>query len=487
MAQDLKLEIVIQALLDAKGFEDAKANLEGLTGTANKAGAALPKAADGAKKMGESFGGTRGPIADVTRVLLLNTGVTGAAGEAAKAAGIGMYFLEGAASAANVAIAGGVAALALLLPKIIEWMSSTKNLGEVTRGLTSDLDDNAEKVDKLAVSMQTANTAATNLLVALHAQAMDAERQKMARMAEEVETYTKNMAKLGQVVSDSPHIVALQQQVQLMQEAHAKGLTYAETLEKIAASGKPAAVSVTDLNDAIKRQMDAQAEGRRFAKQQEMDALNDMRSFTAKQDKIKAKAAADETERILAYGKLKKAESDADAEAARQKKIEAATVAEMYTNAITIGITALTKNKAINIAAAIADTWAGANKALAQGGIYGIPMAAVIIAQGLANVQHIRETKVGFDDPFADLTARKLGRQSAVDFVANFGAGFHSGMGGMQGGGGNSYHTTINRGTSVGNITMPGFVGAGKTEFFKHFRRALIKAERLEGRTTLGT
>jgi len=70
--------------------------------------------------------------------------------------------------------------------------------------------------------------------------------------------------------------------------------------------------------------------------------------------------------------------------------------------------------------------------------------------------------------------------------VANFGAGFHGGMRGMQGGGGNSYSTTINRGMNVGNVTVPGFMGAGRTEFMKHLRRELIKAERLERRTTLG-
>jgi len=49
--------------------------------------------------------------------------------------------------------------------------------------------------------------------------------------------------------------------------------------------------------------------------------------------------------------------------------------------------------KAIAIAAAIQDTYAGADKALAQGGIYGFVGAAAIIAGGIGNVKKIASTK----------------------------------------------------------------------------------------------
>ena len=49
--------------------------------------------------------------------------------------------------------------------------------------------------------------------------------------------------------------------------------------------------------------------------------------------------------------------------------------------------------KAIAIAAAIQDTFAGANKALGQGGIFGFIGAASIIATGLGNVKKIASTK----------------------------------------------------------------------------------------------
>ena len=51
-------------------------------------------------------------------------------------------------------------------------------------------------------------------------------------------------------------------------------------------------------------------------------------------------------------------------------------------------------NKELAAASAIIDTYAGANKALAQGGVIGFATGAAIIAAGLANVQKIYETDV---------------------------------------------------------------------------------------------
>ena len=49
--------------------------------------------------------------------------------------------------------------------------------------------------------------------------------------------------------------------------------------------------------------------------------------------------------------------------------------------------------KAVAIASAIRDTYAGASKALAQGGIFGTIAAAGVVASGLANVKQISSTK----------------------------------------------------------------------------------------------
>ena len=55
--------------------------------------------------------------------------------------------------------------------------------------------------------------------------------------------------------------------------------------------------------------------------------------------------------------------------------------------------------KAIGVAQAIIDTYIGANKAIAQGGIVGTIAAVGIIASGLANVQNILTTKIPKPEP----------------------------------------------------------------------------------------
>ena len=63
--------------------------------------------------------------------------------------------------------------------------------------------------------------------------------------------------------------------------------------------------------------------------------------------------------------------------------------------------------KAIAVVQAIQDTFAGANKALAQGGIFGFIGAAAVIAAGIANVKNITSTKT--PDPPPDLDTPPTG------------------------------------------------------------------------------
>ena len=66
--------------------------------------------------------------------------------------------------------------------------------------------------------------------------------------------------------------------------------------------------------------------------------------------------------------------------------------------------------KAIAIVQALQDTYAGANKALAQGGLFGFIGAAAVIAAGIANVKQIAGTKS--PNPPASLGARSTGGES---------------------------------------------------------------------------
>ena len=66
--------------------------------------------------------------------------------------------------------------------------------------------------------------------------------------------------------------------------------------------------------------------------------------------------------------------------------------------------------KAIAIVQALQDTYAGANKALAQGGLFGFIGAAAVIAAGIANVKQIAGSKT--PNPPASLGARSTGGES---------------------------------------------------------------------------
>ena len=72
--------------------------------------------------------------------------------------------------------------------------------------------------------------------------------------------------------------------------------------------------------------------------------------------------------------------------------------------------------KAIAVVQAIQDTFAGANKALAQGGIFGFVGAAAVIAAGIANVKNITSTKT--PKPPASLGARDTGGDTSVPVPA---------------------------------------------------------------------
>ena len=97
----------------------------------------------------------------------------------------------------------------------------------------------------------------------------------------------------------------------------------------------------------------------------------------------------------------------ADEALARDKMLQEQKVANLkgaLSNIATIVGANSKFGKAIAIVQAIQDTYAGANKALAQGGIFGFIGAAAVIAAGIANVKQITSSKS--PNPPASLGAR---------------------------------------------------------------------------------
>ena len=115
----------------------------------------------------------------------------------------------------------------------------------------------------------------------------------------------------------------------------------------------------------------------------------------------KDKLAKEDAERLKEKQRLEKEAADKKAADDKAEAERVAAFEQFKEQSIQQGIAGATalvgKNskfgKAIAVANAIRDTYAGANKALAQGGIFGFIGAAGIIASGLANVKTITSTK----------------------------------------------------------------------------------------------
>ena len=110
-------------------------------------------------------------------------------------------------------------------------------------------------------------------------------------------------------------------------------------------------------------------------------------------------------ERVDAENEYSRFKAEADAnEKKRDKEIADAKVAAI-TGALGSLASLVGENskfgKAIAITQAIIDTYAGANKALAQGGIFGFIGAASVIAAGFANIRNITSTKEPAPPSFA--------------------------------------------------------------------------------------
>lgn len=517
--ENIDLKLIIKALLDSKGFEEAQVQLKRIADSAQNA---APKV----DNLGKKFGGSRGPVADMTRVLLQNIGVTGAAGEAAKAAGESVLFFAGAANPAILAATALVAVVAVLAPKIIEAAKGTddwkKEAEEAARRLQEMRQAIADSLPDLLAYAETIRPVPKYLkewIEAARQIAMDEQGKRAISLADQIERLT------GQYLKDAKQLEEWKGRIA---GASAVGFHFQNTVNDLTKSVENQAAAIAVLTKEAEEIAIAEnagipvAELRRQATvagtkatHDEAEALREKKRLLAEQlqlerdiaretgrriqqenkDRSEARKKREQdvetaARRILEIEEEKKARKQETDEAIQSARLKTNTLAQLWTQAIATAVGAFTKNKAINIALAIADTYTAATAALGMKPWTpaNFAMAAVVIAQGLANVQQIRKTNVGFDDPFADLVARKMGRKSAEDFARHFGSEFSGRLPGAMAAATNIYNqsTTINRGTSVGSVNYNSIVGARRTQQLKQLNRDLIATQRLEDRTTIG-
>ncbi len=181
-------------------------------------------------------------------------------------------------------------------------------------------------------------------------------------------------------------------------------------------------IAILEEHDA--RRLELQALRLELEMQAELEAANLTEEAKAKiRGKFQARMAELEKRHSNARKKLE------TEEALNTKQLQLS----LARDAVGLLSTVFGKHKAFAIAEAIIDTWMAVNNALASVPYpYNIVAAALIAAQGLANVHKIRTTDIsqggGFDDPVHDRLARAGGRRWAVDVLRNLDMGFRDGF-----------------------------------------------------------
>lgn len=194
-----------------------------------------------------------------------------------------------------------------------------------------------------------------------------------------------------------------------------------------------------------------------------------------------------------------------EAEKAKAKAMNAAMAGLINTLGEAFGF-----QKELSIAQATISTYEGAAKALGQGGIYGVALAAVVIATGLAQVAQIVATNApgggltgvdagnysaygstftggGFDDPANDRAAYLGGRRWAADMVGEFSRGVSQGWAAQMGATTNNSSTTNdNRRTYNVHLHGAGLIDPANQQMARQLQRTLSQVDaQFEGQRTV--
>ena len=160
--------------------------------------------------------------------------------------------------------------------------------------------------------------------------------------------------------------------------------------------------------------------------------------------------------------------------------------------------------KEIAIAEAVINTYAGAAKALSQGGIYGAILAALVIAVGLEDIaqiasqsaptssaisagtiQSVSGSPAGFDDPSNDQAAYVGGAKWAKDMIGKFSGGASAAVSQGWAGGMGAGSTTNNTSKVTNNFHIGGNVNPNDREFMKQLVRKLAMVQQSDSQRTI--
>jgi hypothetical protein len=579
--EDLTLKAVLEAVLDARGFEEFKTKIEESAANAKRAGAAVEEGGGHFDRLGKRLPNAAFDI--LSKEMLRNAGIQQGLGPLTRVSTAALESLAAAGQLTGTSLAGITLGLSLLIPLLAMMTSKSGETSDATTQVADDTDTliatYTSLLDKTGHLTQ-AQQVYLDVLRELQKQERQAAEDTIQKEIEAQEKLTKttyslwNATKLlvtGMIdhqikgekfesVEDRMfkaseksrgEVERLTAKLHALQEAHANGAKSAEEFaQKTLEAGEKAEQEAKKVADAAKRvaefrtQLAARTEQqlaqsaldraetvfdreKAIAHQEELLVKEELRQAAAagashaNLDGIRAASHARMINRISAeekrYAKERdkeiadgieknkqaaqkvlsdlKRESDfkeeeAKKELEREQQLRDAKFQTANASFELLGAM-FGKSKATAIAQALMNTYEGATKAIAQGGVAGPGMAAAVVISGLAQVAQIQKQESGFDDPLNDSIVseafRGFGRRWASDMtslaIGGARGGFQEGLRG--GGGGNVINqstTRIDRGTHVQNLTFNGMMGTPNQAMLA-FERNRIRIARSENRT----
>lgn len=523
MADDLTLKAVIEAVLDARGFEEFKTRLQG--------------AAAGAQAASEQVGGLGGrsdlvgsklerlgrniPSAGVaifTQNLIRASGSITGTERAVSVLSQGVGALALAMPAVGLGAGAILGGLGLLIPAIVRMREETQKLAEAIgpdEGLVGRLEQLEQKLGGLPRLLDQVLRAQRDLIDRGLREQIAAQAIELDQTLRSIQQRERNVAGLREEIEQRK---ALGLPLEIAVEKLAREQAALESERSSASKNSAEIAKLTALRSREIDALEAQAKAEEELNREQEKAARDARQ---RADEEQRRRNALETDKVRESARRQREEREArrDEERARRDRLLAAQeelVAEIdnkreinerreqfrredldrniaaVQQSFALIAEAFPKNKAIAVAEALVNTFAAATLTLRSfPGPFGIALAAATVAFGLAQVAQIKAAEpAGFDLPRSDLLARKFGEKWARDFLQNVDAGFTRALGRIRSPGSGpvtsiTRQTTINSGTSIGTVALGGFFGTNETELLKQLDRRLTVIRRLEKRATL--
>jgi hypothetical protein len=517
---DLSLKAVLETVLDPKGLDDLEAGLKRTSDNAKKAGAGAEESSGHFDKLGKRLPNAAFDI--LSKEMLQNVGIQSGLGPLTRVSTAAFESLAGGLGLTGSALAGITLGASLLIPILISLASHSDDSAQAADRQKDSADTLVSSYEKLiakGVHLTKAQTDYLKLQRELQSEeriraedTIEAEiraQDKLIQSTMSLWGATKLLVK-GQYeywVQGKAVLDLTSRMNQITDAARKEQERLGAELENLRKAHKAGASSIAEYNDKLAESADAAAEARKRAnllanqqierqfqafidqeaKAEQLAAQRSRKAWADRQAAIssglqknesEAKKIAAEHARQVAEQKELTEQQLKDEESIRDAKFATANASFELLGAM------FGKNKATAIAQAIMNTYEGATKAIAQGGVAGPALAAAVVVSGLAQVAQIEKQKSGFDDPVNDLLARDFGRKWAADFTREVGVGFASGLRDGTSGRGTviNQKTSIDRGTHIGTANFNGLSGT-PNQALLDFERRRIRVARVENRT----